>query len=65
MDLWKPDRDVRSKLSSGERKVRLGNLRSVLDSAVCSYCGKLVFLNRENGRYFTTGGSDHHCKGME
>ena len=62
MTLWKPDKQTRSSICTGDRKVRMGFLKSVgrLQDSICSNCGREIYL-LDNLKKRTKGGSDHKC----
>jgi hypothetical protein len=65
MQLWKPSPAATSRLASGERKYRLAQMKPDLDSVKCPFCRRDVYHHRIKDRFYTLGGSDHHCKLMK
>jgi hypothetical protein len=64
-DLWNPNKYDRRGISAGERKVKLGYLRPILEAIDCPFCANPILKRTDNGKLLTLGGSNHHCKKMD
>ena len=53
-NLWKPSKTDRKIMSSGDRKVRLGNMRYNLNEGVCPWCGRNILITKDSNKEKTS-----------